>query len=128
MKRVVIVEDDKVTQKMLEHALTDLGLEVYIAENGMKGLDIIQTTMPDIAIVDMLIPKLHGVDLCKRVRKNVLLKNVKIILMSAVYQFSTFRMEIEDTEADYFINKPLDMDRLLKLVREIMESIPDQLE
>jgi len=128
MKRVVIVEDDKVTQKILENALTDIGLEVYIAEDGMKGLDTIQTTMPDIAIVDMLIPKLHGVDLCKRVRKNVLLKDVKIILMSAVYQFSTFRMEIEDTEADYFINKPLDMNRLLELVREIMESIPDQLE
>ena len=128
MKRVVIVEDDKVTQKILENALTDIGLEVYIAEDGMKGLDTIQTTMPDIAIVDMLIPKLHGVDLCKRVRKNDLLKDVKIILMSAVYQFSTFRMEIEDTETDYFINKPLDMNKLLTLVREIMESIPDQLE
>ena len=126
MKRVVIVEDDKVTQKMLENALTDAGLEVFIAEDGMKGLDTIQTTMPDIAIIDMLIPKLHGMDLCKRIRKNVLLKNVKIILMSAVYQFSTFRMEIEDTEADFFLNKPLNMNKLLELVREIVGDIKDQ--
>ena len=122
MARVVIVEDDKVTQKILEKALVEAGLEVLIAEDGMKGLDVIQTNKPDIAIIDMLIPQLHGVDLCKRIRQNSLLKDIKIILMSAVYQFSTFRMEIEDAEADYFINKPLDMGRLLALVDEILGS------
>ena len=122
MARVVIVEDDKVTQKILEKALVEAGLEVLIAEDGMKGLDVIQTSKPDIAIIDMLIPQLHGVDLCKRIRQNSLLKDIKIILMSAVYQFSTFRMEIEDAEADYFINKPLDMGRLLALVDEILGS------
>ena len=122
MACVVIVEDDTVTQKILEKALTEVGLEVLIAEDGMKGLDTIQTTNPAIAIIDMLIPKLHGVDLCKRIRQNSMLKDVKIILMSAVYQFSTFRMEIEDTEADFFINKPLDMEKLLTLVRGILRS------
>ena len=122
MARVVIVEDDKVTQKILEKALVEAGLEVLIAEDGMKGLNVIQTNKPDIAIIDMLIPQLHGVDLCKRIRQNSLLKDIKIILMSAVYQFSTFRMEIEDAEADYFINKPLDMGRLLALVDEILGS------
>jgi len=124
MARVVIVEDDKVTQKILEKALVEAGLEVLIAEDGMKGLNVIQTNKPDIAIIDMLIPQLHGVDLCKRIRQNSLLKDIKIILMSAVYQFSTFRMEIEDAEADYFINKPLDMGRLLALVDEILGSNP----
>jgi DNA-binding response OmpR family regulator len=120
MARVVIVEDDTVTQKILEKALIDAGMEVLIAEDGMKGLDSIQTTKPDIAIIDMLIPKLHGVELCKRIRENSLLKDVKIILMSAVYQFSTFRTEIEDAEADYFINKPLDINRLLELIDNIL--------
>ena len=123
MARVVIVEDDKVTQKILENALAQPGLEVLIAEDGMKGLDTIQTTKPDIAIIDMLIPKLHGVELCKRIRQNSLLQDVKIILMSAVYQFSTFRMEIEDAEADFFINKPLDVPKLLELVEEILGPV-----
>jgi DNA-binding response OmpR family regulator len=122
MQRVVIVEDDRVTQKILENELRRMGLEVMIAEDGMKGLDMIQTNKPDIAIIDMLIPKLHGVDLCKRIRQNSMLKDIKIILMSAVYQFSTFRMEIEDTEADFFVNKPLDMEKLLTLVRGILRT------
>jgi DNA-binding response OmpR family regulator len=120
MACVVIVEDDKVTQKILENALAQRNLEILIAEDGMKGLDLIQTRKPDIALVDMLIPKLHGVDLCKRIRQNSMLKDIKIILMSAVYQFSTFRMEIEDAEADFFINKPLDVSKLLQLVEEIL--------
>ena len=109
---------------MARVVIVEAGLEVLIAEDGMKGLDVIQTNKPDIAIIDMLIPQLHGVDLCKKVRQNSLLKDIKIILMSAVYQFSTFRMEIEDAEADYFINKPLDMGRLLALVDEILGSNP----
>jgi two-component system alkaline phosphatase synthesis response regulator PhoP len=125
MACLVIVEDDKVTQKILENALARPGLDIFIAEDGMKGLDLIQTKKPDIAFVDMLIPKLHGVDLCKRIRQNSLLKDVKIILMSSVYQFSTFRMEIEDAEADYFINKPLDVAKLLQLVEKIIEPPKD---
>ena len=123
MACVVIVEDDKVTQKILENALERPGLEILIAEDGMKGLDLIQTRKPDIAFVDMLIPKLHGVELCKRIRQNSMLEDVKVILMSAVYQFSTFRMEIEDAEADFFINKPLDIAKLLPLVDEILGSL-----
>jgi DNA-binding response OmpR family regulator len=120
MVRVVIVEDDRVTMKILEKALSEAGLEVLIAEDGMKGLDLIQTTRPDIAIIDMLIPKLHGVELCKRIKENNLLKDVKIILMSAVYKYTTFRMDIEEAEADYFVNKPLDIPRLLGFIDQII--------
>jgi DNA-binding response OmpR family regulator len=120
MARAVIVEDDRVTVKILEKALTEAGLEVLIAEDGMKGLDLIQTSRPEIAIIDMLIPKLHGVELCKRIRANNLLQDVKIILMSAVYKFSTFRADIEEAEADYFINKPLDVPRLLGFINQVI--------
>jgi DNA-binding response OmpR family regulator len=120
MASVVIVEDDRVTMKILEKALSEAGLEVLIAEDGMKGLDLIQTTRPDIAIIDMLIPKLHGVELCKRIKENNLLKDVKIILMSAVYKYTTFRMDIEEAEADYFVNKPLDIPRLLGFIDQII--------
>ena len=93
-KKVVIVDDDRVTLSILEKALTEAGLEVLTAEDGMKGLDLIQTTNPAVAIVDMLIPKLHGVELCQRVKQNDLLASTKIILMSAVYQYQSFRRDI----------------------------------
>jgi DNA-binding response OmpR family regulator len=122
--KVVIVDDDRVTLSILEKALTEAGLEVLTAEDGMKGLDLIQTTAPAVAIVDMLIPKLHGVDLCRRVKENELLIGTKVILMSAVYQYAAFRRDIEHADADFFVNKPLDMPKLMGFVEQIMSSPP----
>ena len=100
--RVVIVEDDNVTLRILEKTLTDAGMEVQSAQDGMSGLDLIQTSYPDVVIIDMLIPKLHGLDVCKRMRQSGLFKDVKIVLMSAVYQYATFRHDIEESGADFF--------------------------
>jgi DNA-binding response OmpR family regulator len=111
--KIVVVDDDNVTARVLEKVLSDKGMEVQIAQDGMKGLDLIQTTSPDVAIIDLLIPKVHGLELCQRIRENDLLQNVSIVLMSAVYQYSTFRNEIESSGADFFINKPIDTPKLL---------------
>ncbi|MBN1225150.1 MAG: response regulator [Candidatus Aminicenantes bacterium] len=120
--RIIIVDDDQVTLRLLEKTISDAGFEVLTAVDGMKGLDLIQTTSPAIAIIDMLIPKLHGVEVCKRIRDNELLHGTKIILMSAVYQFSTFRRDIEHADADYFVNKPIDVPKLLELIKGILPT------
>jgi DNA-binding response OmpR family regulator len=118
--RAVIVDDDKVTLTMLEKTLSDAGLEVLTAQDGMKALSLIQTQNPDIVISDLLIPKLHGLELCARIRQNALLKHVTVILMSAVYDYDTFKQDIESSEADYFIAKPLNIPELTIFVQRIL--------
>ena len=118
--RAVIVDDDKVTLTMLERALTNAGLEVMSAQDGMQALNIIQTHCPDVVISDLLMPRLHGLELCVRIRQNALLDNVTVILMSEVYDYNTFRQEIEGSEADYFITKPLDIPELIGFVRQVL--------
>lgn len=125
--RVVVVDDDKVTLTMLEKTLTEAGFEVFAAQDGMKALSIIQTESPDIVISDLLIPKIHGLELCQRIRENALLKSITVILMSAVYDYRTFRPEIERVSADYFITKPLEIPGLIELLQNIMqEKEPDR--
>ena len=114
--RVVIVEDDNVTLRILEKGLTDAGMEVQSAQDGMSGLDLIQTTHPDVVILDMLVPKLHGLDICKRIRQSDIYKGINIVLMSAVYEYSTFRHDIEGSGADFFVNKPIDMPKLIEFL------------
>ena len=91
--RAVIVDDDRVVLNILEKALHDAGFEVETAPDGMKALSIIQTQCPDVVITDLLLPKLHGLELCARIRQNSLLSNVTVILMSAVYDYHSLRPE-----------------------------------
>jgi len=117
-EKAVIIDDDRITLKIIEKALTELGLEVLSAEDGMEGLDLIQTQKPFLVISDMLLPKLHGLELCRRIRENDITKDIKIVLMSAVYKGPMFERDINTSGADYFIKKPLDIPELVKLVEE----------
>ena len=120
--RAVIVDDDKVTLTMLDKALNDAGLEVLKAEDGMAALSLIQSNSPDLVISDLLLPKLHGLQLCERIRQNTLLSHVTIILMSAVYDYDSFRHELEGSQADYFITKPLHLPDLVIFLQKILKD------
>lgn len=114
-KKIVIVEDDRVTLTMLETVLKKQGFQVSTAQDGAAGLALVQLQKPDIVITDMLIPKIHGIDLCQEIRADEELKSTKVILMTAVYKGLHFKQDVDEAGADYCIEKPLDMAKILEL-------------
>lgn len=118
----MVVDDDQVTRKMLERALSELGFEVITARDGAEGFDLIQSVEPDLVISDMLIPKIHGVDLCKKIKADELLKETPIILISAVYKDVQFKCDIEDAGADSFVEKPIDIVKLKNIVENLLRE------
>ncbi len=118
-KRILVIDDDSVTRTLLEKTIQKAGFEVSTAADGLKGFDLIQTTRPEVVILDMLLPKVHGLEVCARIRRDPLLDDVRIILMSAVYKTSSFRSDIEKSGADYFIDKPLNISKLVELINKI---------
>ena len=118
--RIVVVDDDRVTLTLLEKSLCEAGFEVVTAPDGMRALSIVQTQCPDVVLSDLLLPKLHGLELCRRIRGNALLDGVTVVLMSEVYDFNTFREDIEGSEADYFITKPLDIPDLIDFLKRVL--------
>lgn len=121
---VLIIDDDKVTLTLLEGVISAAGFDVMTAQDGMKGLDIAQTKRPAVIIADMLIPKLHGLELCQRIRDNDLLRDMRIILMSAVYRGPAFSRMIAKSGADFFIDKPIDTAKLTDLLASLTKE-PD---
>lgn len=119
-RRIAVIDDDRVTLTLLEKSLYEVGYEVHTASDGTQGLNILQTQGIELAIIDMLIPKIHGLELCRRVRENELLKNMHIILMSAVYQHPSFRRDVDQSGADYFVDKPLDVPKLIELINGLL--------
>jgi DNA-binding response OmpR family regulator len=120
--KIVLVDDDRVTLAVIEKALILDGFWVYSAQDGEEGLELVKREKPDILLSDMLMPKIHGADLCKKVKESQELKHTRVILMSAVYKKITYRDIISESGADDFIEKPVDLndlkDRINKLLKD----------
>jgi CheY-like chemotaxis protein len=118
--KILIIDDDKVTLTMLEMILSRHGYTTLSAQDGEEGLEIAIKQKPDVIISDMLIPKLHGLDLCAKIRQDPQLKETGIILMTAVYKGTAFQFEAKESGADHFIEKPIDNNGLLAKLEELI--------
>jgi len=119
--KIVVVDDDRSTLAILERTLIMRGFWVYSANDGEEGFDLVNKEKPDLVISDMLMPKIHGVELCKTIRANPELANTKVIMMTGVYKGRFGLEEAFDSGADYFVTKPIDMNNLIKKIFELLK-------
>jgi DNA-binding response OmpR family regulator len=119
--KIVVIDDDKKVVIFLKKELEKSGYIVLTAENGIKGLQIIKDTNPDLLICDMLIPGIHGSELSKLLKENPLFSALQIILMTGVYKKSSWSLELQSW-ADGFIEKPFEIEKLNKLISNVMSG------
>ena len=123
-KRILVVDDETVVRDSLEEILTEKGFIVLKADDGESGYDLIAQETPDLLIIDILLPKLDGIALCEKIRKNSKLKHIPIILITGIYMDFNFRMKIQRGIADDFIVKPIRHDDLLAKIDKLLN--PDE--
>lgn len=119
-KKIVIIDDDRVTLAMLEKVLIMRGFWVYSAKDGAEGYELVKREKPDVLITDMLIPKIHGLDLCKKIKESSELNHIKVILMTAVYKGITLRREAMECMADGFMEKPVDIKDMISRIYKLL--------
>lgn len=112
----VVIEDEPRIAALVETLLTRAGFGVLIAHDGEVGLRMVKKNNPDLVISDMLLPKMHGLDVCRAIRSNALLSHTKIIAMTAVYRKMKDRLETKGVHVDAFLEKPFDMNDFLSHV------------
>jgi DNA-binding response OmpR family regulator len=125
MIKIVLADDDKVTLRFLEHFLTGNMFSVSIAHDGQSALDLVQNLKPDILISDLVLPRIDGLNLCKRVKEEPGLKQTKIILMSAVYMGSALGPAARECGADSYVNKPIRTTELLEKIYKLQGETED---
>ncbi len=119
-KKIAIVDDDHIIQESLQELLGEAGYAVSVAADGASGFDLIDREKPDLLLADILLPRLHGIALCEKIRARDDFKGMAIILMTGVYKDVNLRMYVHKGLADDFIEKPFrDKDLLLKIERFI---------
>ena len=108
MKKVLIVEDDQEIVNLLEIHLKDLSCEVIKAFDGESGLEKAMTEEPDLVILDITLPKMDGVDVCREIRTS---SSVPIIMLTAKSEEIDRVLGLE-MGADDYITKPFSIKRI----------------
>ena len=124
--RILIVEDDLDTSKLLDDMLTENGYYVDIVSLGEDALKALKEDKYDLILVDILLPKTDGRALCKEIRKDPRLKDVKIIYISILdYNEYVERYEEKDFKKlniDGYITKPFKFSKVLETVAKAISA------
>ena len=116
MKRILIVEDEPDIQELLSAYLRDAGYETAVAEDGAAALDAFESAPFDLVLLDVMLPKVDGFEVCRRIRRS---SQVPVVMLTALdgeaQQLRGFGLNIDD-----YVTKPFSMPILLEKLRVIL--------
>ena len=121
-QKILIVDDEAHIRMLIGQTLEELedeGVEFLTAENGEIALEIIQKENPQLVFLDVMMPKMNGMEVCRRVKKELGMNNVCIVLLTAKGQ-EMDRQKGLDVGADVYMTKPFDPEVLLNKAREVL--------
>lgn len=119
MSKVLIIEDEKNLARFVELELRHEGYETQIAKNGREGLEHALSSSWDAILLDLMLPELNGLEVCRRVRQ---VKNTPIIMMTARDSVID-RVSGLDHGADDYIVKPFAIEELLARLRALLRRV-----
>ncbi len=122
-QKLLIVDDESHIRMLIEQTLEDLedeGVELLFAENGAQALEIIQQEEPNLVFLDVMMPKMNGMEVCQKVKKELNLSHVYIILLTAKGQ-EVDRQKGLEMGADRYMTKPFDPDEMLSVAEEVLK-------
>ena len=120
--RVLIVEDEKALAEILEYNFKKEGYTIDTALDGEIALDKIIFKAPDLIILDWMLPKLSGIELCRKVRSNKKIKNIPIIMLTARGEEED-RLKGLEMGADDYVTKPFSINELLARAKAVLKRI-----
>ena len=120
---VLVAEDDAFIRRVVEVALRRSGLEVRSVVDGLELLEAVETAVPDLVIVDGMMPRLDGIEACRRLKADPRFAHLPVIVLSA-RSHELDEKAAREAGAIGYIVKPFNANTLAARVREICEALP----
>jgi len=120
--KILVVDDDILVLEALQELLTSSGYEVRCATRGQEALQLLDKERFDLLILDVIMPKMTGFDVCREVRKrDDEMGKVKIIMLTAKTEPEDVKVE-EEYDCNLYLTKPIDPGRLTELIRDTLQD------
>ena len=116
VEKILVVDDEEAIYSYLERKLGKLGYTVSTADDGEKAIARALSETPDIILLDVKLPKLDGIEVCKRLKANDMTKRIPIIILSAKAQSDEIAAGLK-AGADRYLCKPVGFPDILNMIR-----------
>ena len=120
-RRILTIEDDLIQRTMIQRTLEKRGYTVLAAEDGLKGLEIAFSEIPDLILLDVIMPGLRGNEVCRRLKNDSRTKNIPVLFLTSL---DTPKEIIEqyDLGAEVHLTKPINPKELISQIEITFEE------
>jgi len=126
---ILVVDDNRENLELLEAYLEDIECRTISASDGPEALEIVKNDQPDLILLDIMMPKMSGFEVCRRVKNDPATAHIPIIMVTALNEFGDMQRGV-DCGTDDFVSKPVNKIELLTRVKTMLKlkHITDRLE
>jgi DNA-binding response OmpR family regulator len=121
-KKILIADDEPNIVAALEFLLQQSGYEVSVAHNGEQALALIEAQVPDLVLLDVMMPKKSGYEVCTRVRERADWRHIKIVMLSAKGREAEVNKGLA-VGADLYVTKPFSTRELMAKIKGLLEPV-----
>ena len=111
MKRILVVDDEPFIQQLLQDILQEEGYSVLLASGGRRMLEVLETDIPNLILLDVMMPDGNGQDALDIMQAHPQLRHIPVVMMSAGFSQQEMR-----TQSAAFLGKPFELEHLLQLI------------
>jgi two-component system, OmpR family, alkaline phosphatase synthesis response regulator PhoP len=117
---ILVVDDNQQNLELIQAYLDDVDCETFAAGDGVEALESVTAHKPDLILLDVMMPKMSGFEVCRRLKNNPNTKDIPIIMVTALNEFGDIERGI-DSGTDDFVSKPVNRLELLTRVKTMLK-------
>ncbi len=117
--RVLVADDNNSNCELLEAYLANLGCEIEVARDGKETMEKARSFRPDLILLDVMMPKLSGFEVCAQIKRDPELKNIMILMVTALNEIGDIQRAV-DAGTNDFLSKPVQKLELVKRVENLL--------
>jgi len=117
--RILIADDNEANCELLEAYLAEISCEVAIAVDGQETLDKVAAFQPDLLLLDIMMPKLNGFEVCKKIKEDPATRRIMVLMVTALNELGDIERAVE-AGTDDFLSKPVQKIELVKRVHNML--------
>jgi CheY-like chemotaxis protein len=117
---ILVVDDDQQNLELVQAYLEDIECQTVAAHDGIEALERVAKDKPDLILLDVMMPKMSGFEVCRRLKLDAATANIPVIMVTALNEFGDIERGI-DSGTDDFVSKPINKLELLTRIRTMLK-------